>query len=68
MRSSYVRCLKSENELIKIFYGNLLSKLFISTLRGLHQEYHYEWNEPLQAAWDNVKHQSLTVIKYSLSK
>ncbi|MFN0033855.1 MAG: protein kinase domain-containing protein [Saprospiraceae bacterium] len=126
VRNSYVRCLKSENELIKIFYDNLLAKLpqgvkehfkdrgrqaymfqmavdaliegehgaenlsarvsdkihknfdmktfelfldtFISTLRGLHEEYQYEWGEDLQAAWDDVKKQSLAVIKYTLSK
>jgi len=126
VRRSYIRCLKIDNELIRIFYDNLLAKIppelrghfknrerqaymfqmavdalleenhgadklstrvsdqthrhfdiatfelfldtFICTLRELHQEYHYEWGDELQAAWDDVRNQALAVIKYALAK
>jgi serine/threonine protein kinase len=125
VRASYVRCLKIENELIKVFYDNLLAKIppelhphfknrerqaymfqmavdtlldehhraeslsvrasdqthrqfdlatfelfldtFIDTLRGLHQTYNYAWEPRLQTAWDDVKNQSLAVIKHTRS-
>lgn len=126
VRSSYIRCLKADNLLIKTFYDNLLAKIpkdmhaifknrerqaymfqmavdtllddhngadklstrvsdqthrqfdlrtfelflntFVETLRSVHQEHRYEWNDKLQAAWDDVKNHSLAVIKHSITK
>lgn len=126
VRASYIRCIQSENALIKIFYENLLTQLpealrghfknrerqaymfqmavdtlleeehgaeilsarvsdgihrhfdlatfelfldtFINTIHSIHQEYQYDWSHELQAAWDEVKNQSLTVIKHTLGK